>query len=177
MMTVSAEKNFCQTQLYSFSVAKVTTFLSLAEYCYFNSEKELEGGVGGGGGYTQLTRMVISRQIKFRVATEPKFFSSLKKYFLYICHACPTQILQVLTEVSGCLASALNCKSHGLRFKSWTLQGEELGVFFPSSFHVSTCANLSVSSKPTLVQICQCLPSQHLCKSVSVSVSSKPTFV
>ena len=49
MMTVSAEKNFCQTQLYSFSVAKVKTFLSLAEYCYFNSEKELEGGVGGGG--------------------------------------------------------------------------------------------------------------------------------
>ena len=44
-------------------------------------------------------------------------------------------------------------------------------------FQVSTCENLSVSSKPTLVQICQCLPSQHLCKSVSVSVSSKPTLV
>ena len=101
--------------------------------------------------------------------------------------SCPMQILQVLTEVSGCLANALNCKSSGLRFKSWTLQGEELGfVFFFSSQHLckfvnafqaNTCANLSVS---------QCLPSQHLCKSVSVfqanicanlSMSSKSTLV
>ena len=100
--------------------------------------------------------------------------------------SCPMQILQVLTAVSGCLASALNCKSSGPRFKSWTLQGEELGfVFFFSSQHLckfvnafqaNTCANLSVS---------QCLPSQHLCKSVSVfqanicanlSMSSKSTL-
>ena len=111
--------------------------------------------------------------------------------------SCPMHILQVLREASGCLASALNCKSSGLRFKSWTLQGEELVFgFFKSAlvkicqclpsqrlcksvnvFQANTCANLSVF---------QCLPSQHLCKSVSVSqantcanlsVSPKPTLV
>ena len=119
--------------------------------------------------------------------------------------SCPMHILQVLREASGCLASALNCKSSGLRFKSWTLQGEELVFgFFKSAlvkicqclpsqrlcksvnvFQANTCANLSVSPKPTLVQMCQHLPSQHLCKCVSVlqantcaniSVSASPSY-
>ena len=37
-----------------------------------------------------------------------------------------------------------------------------------SVFQANICVTLTVSSKPTFVQICQCLPSQHLCKSVSI---------